>query len=76
LTRVTITMCVCRQMPFARLLPLVRAEGWTLAGIMQETGCGDQCGLCRPYLRRMLRTGETVFHAILTDEDEPPIESV
>lgn len=73
---VTITMCVCRRMPFTRLLPLARDHGWTLGDIMRETGCGDQCGLCRPYLRRMLRTGETVFHSILTDEDEPPLEFV
>jgi len=37
---------------------------------MRETGCGAQCGLCRPYLRRMLETGETVFAEILT-EDAP-----
>jgi bacterioferritin-associated ferredoxin len=55
------------RMPFERLLPLARERGWDLQALMDETGCGDQCGLCRPYLRRMLATGETVFHEILTE---------
>ncbi len=65
--RISVTMCVCRRFPFERLLPLVRAEGWSLADVMRETGCGDNCGLCRPYLRRMLETGETAFHELLTE---------
>lgn len=65
-----IDRCVCRNRRFAELLPLARSGGWSLATLMQETGCGDQCGLCRPYLREMLATGETVFHRILT-EDAP-----
>jgi bacterioferritin-associated ferredoxin len=62
-----ITTCICRQTPFARLLPRAREHGWDLAALMRETGCGAQCGLCRPYLRRMLETGEVVFHVVLKD---------
>jgi bacterioferritin-associated ferredoxin len=54
-------------MPFADLLPRARARGWGLGELMAHTGCGAQCGLCRPYLRRMLATGETLFHEILTE---------
>ena len=57
------------RMPFSTLLPLARAEGWDLEAVMAETGCGDQCGLCRPYLRRMLRTGQTEFTELLADGD-------
>lgn len=64
-----IARCICRGVPFDALLPLALAGGWTLDDLMRETGCGAQCGLCRPYLRRMLATGETTFHEILT---EPP----
>ena len=38
-----------------------------LESLMDRTGCGAQCGLCRPYLRRMLQTGETEFSEIITD---------
>jgi bacterioferritin-associated ferredoxin len=55
-------------MPFSRLLPLVLENRWNLADIQRETGCGAGCGLCRPYLRRMLETGQTEFTEILTDE--------
>jgi len=62
---VLVTMCVCQGQPLARLLPLARAHGWDLEALARETGCGAGCGLCRPYLRRMLETGETEFHELL-----------
>jgi bacterioferritin-associated ferredoxin len=64
---ITVSISVCRHIPFERLLPLARARQWTLDDVMRETGCGDNCGLCRPYIRRMLDTGETVFHELLTE---------
>ena len=63
-------MCVCRRMPFERLLPLARAGGWGLDEIASATGCGAGCGLCRPYLRRMLATGQTEFHELLTEDSD------
>ncbi len=68
---VRITMCVCRETPFARLLPLARARHWDLETLIRETGCGAGCGLCRPYLRRMLATGATEFTEVLLDPPEP-----
>ena len=65
---VEITRCLCRGVSFAELLPRVHANGWDLAALMRETGCGAGCGLCRPYLRRMLVTGETVFRELLWEE--------
>ena len=62
-----INMCVCRSIPFNKLLPLAKERGWTLEDLVRETHCGAGCGLCRPYLRRMLETGETVFHEIITE---------
>jgi bacterioferritin-associated ferredoxin len=67
---VLVTMCVCRRTPFAQLLPQARAAGWDLATLSRATGCGASCGLCRPYLRRMLATGETEFHELLIEPDE------
>jgi bacterioferritin-associated ferredoxin len=65
-----IDRCVCQRTLFADLLPLAREGQWSLATLLQETGCGDQCGLCLPYLRQMLRDGTTVFHSVLTLQDE------
>jgi bacterioferritin-associated ferredoxin len=65
---VLVAACICKATPFAVLLPQARAQGWDLADLMRETGCGAGCGLCRPYLRRMLRTGETVFYELLTPD--------
>jgi bacterioferritin-associated ferredoxin len=64
---VRVDRCICRSTLFEVLLPQARAAGWSLSDLMRETGCGAQCGLCRPYLARMLRTGETEFHELLTD---------
>ena len=64
-----ISRCICRNVEFSELLPRARAAGWSLLDLVGQTGCGGQCGLCRPYLSRMLRTGETEFHEILTVDD-------
>jgi len=65
---ILIMMCVCKATPFASLLPRARAGAWDLEALGRETGCGAACGRCRPYLRRMLETGETVFRELLPEE--------
>lgn len=65
--KISVTQCLCRRQPFAGLLPLAQEQGWTLETLIRQTGCGGQCGLCRPYLRRMLATGETEFSELLTE---------
>lgn len=65
--RVRIDRCVCRQRDFAELLRLAQLNHWDLDALASATGCSRQCGLCRPYLRRMLSTGETVFGEILVE---------
>lgn len=65
---VLVARCICRDRSFADLLPLALRHSWTLTELIRETGCGGQCGLCKPYLRRMLATGETEFHEIITED--------
>ena len=62
---VLVSGCICRSVAFEELLPRARASGWNLADLIRETGCGGQCGLCRPYLRQMLLTGQTAFSQLL-----------
>ena len=60
--------CMCYPHTFAELKTLAQKHGWaTTADITREVGCGGGCGLCRPYLAKMLETGETAF-AILPPE--------
>ncbi len=66
-----IDRCVCVDRPFASLLQDARDYGLSLEELGQCCGAGEGCGLCRPYLRRMLVTGQTVFHQIIV-EVEPP----
>ena len=65
-----IDRCVCADFTFAEALAAVR-QGVTLKDLERSHGCSASCGMCKPYLRRALRTGETVFHQIITEKDEP-----
>jgi bacterioferritin-associated ferredoxin len=62
---VLVARCICRNVEFEDLLPRARAAGWSLGDLVRETGCGSHCGLCQPYLRQMLATGQTAFHELL-----------
>lgn len=62
---ITVDRCLCRGIAFAEVHHRAAAGSWSLETLMRETGCGLQCGLCRPYLAEMLRTGRTVFHTLL-----------
>jgi len=63
--------CICHDVPFEEAVRVTRHEGLSLAQLEHRLGCGTGCGLCRPYLRRALRTGQVVFHQIVLDRDEP-----
>lgn len=54
--------CMCYPHTFAELKTMVGPHRWTtVQQISDAVGCGSGCGLCRPYLARMLETGETAF---------------
>jgi bacterioferritin-associated ferredoxin len=60
--------CMCYPYTFAELKDMAAKNNWTtLAQIREEVGCSTGCGLCRPYLLKMLETGETEF-AVLDDD--------
>ncbi len=66
-----IDRCVCFDLTFAFVLKDAQEKQRTVEQVELSLGCGGGCGLCRPYLRRCLRTGETSFEYIITDADEP-----
>ena len=56
---------MCYPHSFAELKRLSQISGWqSVADITAAVGCGGGCGLCRPYLRKMLDTGETAFDVL------------
>lgn len=67
-----IDRCYCFQQTFARLQKVAEATGAdTVEAVQQHVTFGQKCKLCHPYVRRMLRTGETVFGEIVREADEP-----
>ena len=42
-------------------------EGLGLQGVKDGTGCGCACGMCVPYIKLVLRTGETVLPILDAD---------
>lgn len=69
---VHIDRCYCFGVTFAELQTVADATGAeTVAELQEHAAFGENCKLCHPYVRRMLRTGRTVFHEIVTAADEP-----
>ena len=67
-----IDRCLCFGKPFAELAEVAARTGaGSVAELQQHALFGRKCRLCHPYVRRMLRTGETVFGAVVTEADEP-----
>lgn len=67
---VRVDRCVCHDVPFARLFLIARAhDAASLEALAEHVAFGQTCGLCRPYVARMLETGETVFSELLPPED-------
>jgi len=62
-----ITHCVCTNRSFDSLVDEAVRDGLTLDQLVQRTGASDGCGMCRPYLRRALDTGQTVFTQLIID---------
>jgi NAD(P)H-nitrite reductase large subunit len=70
--KICVDRCVCFDRPFVELLQIARATGvTTMEALQEETDFGLACRICNPYVRRMLRTGQTTFDVLLSDADEP-----
>ena len=61
----TIDRCICFSMTFSEILEEARPKGWTADDVEKALGCGSACGMCKPYIRESLRTGETVFDRLI-----------
>jgi NAD(P)H-nitrite reductase large subunit len=63
-----VSRCVCIGVTFAKLVRLHKETGATFDELQRRTQAGTGCGLCQPYIRAALATGETRF-AVLSDEE-------
>lgn len=58
-------------MTFRQLKEQAERTGCTrLEDLQSVAPFGTGCGLCKPYVREMLRSGETEFDRIITDNDD------
>lgn len=61
-----IDRCLCYGATFRSLKEIAERTGArSLDELRRHVEFGTNCGLCRPYVRRMLETGQTVFSEII-----------
>jgi len=71
-----IDRCYCFQQSFETLKAVAEETGAdSVEALQAHVPFGENCQLCHPYVRRMLATGETVFHEILKSDDDASDEA-
>jgi bacterioferritin-associated ferredoxin len=64
-----IDRCICFGVTFDRCKTFSAVTpGCSLQELGEQLGVGTKCGLCKPYLAAMLRSGETCFTYLLKKE--------
>lgn len=67
-----IDRCLCFDRPFGQLLAIARDRGaFTPEELCEHVDFGLRCGLCRPYVRRALATGQITFSELLVEDPQP-----
>lgn len=65
-----IDRCYCYDQTFAHLKAVAdEADVASVEALQEHVTFGENCQLCHPYVRRMLKTGETVFHHLIDPSD-------
>lgn len=69
-----IDRCYCYDQSFDDLKAVAEAaRADSIEALQEHVQFGANCQLCHPYVRRMLETGQTVFHETLeTEADAAP----
>ena len=67
-----IDRCICYGIMFKEILSRADGKGWTVDDIENILGCGGACGMCKPYIRVGLKTGQTEFDQIIRDDPSDP----
>lgn len=65
-----IDRCYCYQQTFAELQAVAeKTDADSVEALQAHVTFGENCQLCHPYVRRMLETGQTVFHEVIEPDD-------
>lgn len=57
----TVERCICYDISFAELKAIAEKASADLETLSARTGCCTGCGMCKPYVQLMLKTGRTSF---------------
>ena len=64
--------CICYSKPFCELKEIAERESVDdVASLQACVDFGLKCGLCKPYVERMLRTGRTRFPVMRMKTHDP-----
>jgi bacterioferritin-associated ferredoxin len=67
---IMVTHCICFDVSFAQLKKVADTNNvHDLEALQQCVQFGHNCGLCHPYVRQMLRTGQTEFDVFYNDTE-------
>lgn len=61
-----VSRCVCLALSFSDLKKVADDESLDFEQLKVRTGCAGGCGMCEPYIRMMILTGETKFRVLTT----------
>lgn len=57
-----VNRCICSNISFEDVKSIAKREKYTTVEDLQVNSvCCRHCELCRPYIKEMLKTGETSF---------------
>jgi len=58
----SVNRCICHDITFGEIKEIARAQNlYTIEELRSEEICSTRCKLCEPYIKAMLKTGQTSF---------------
>ncbi|PWN06617.1 hypothetical protein DDZ15_08865 [Rhodohalobacter mucosus] len=58
----SVNRCICHDISFGEINQIAAGKNLcTIEELREEEICSTQCRLCEPYIRAMLKTGQTSF---------------
>lgn len=58
-----VNRCVCFDTTLEKILKLALEKNYSFEQVLNTTNCGSKCGMCKPYIKKCLETGQTEFKA-------------